>query len=180
MLKKYVGESEAVVREAFATARATGGCVLLDDVESFAGKRAVGGAGGAAEAVFMRILSTLLNELDDSALCVATTHSPSLVDDALLRRFPVRVELQAPTESDRVDLLEKFLEDEQRSSGLTLAADAHALARELSAPAVSGGLLAAQLRRTCAVAFALAQAHGRGAVAAEDFTAARRQVLWAE
>jgi SpoVK/Ycf46/Vps4 family AAA+-type ATPase len=126
----YVGEAEAVIRRAFATARAAAPCILfLDEIDSIV----VGssgrndndknhnhnmhrsGGGGSSES---RVLSTFLNETDgltsnnsDQVLVIAATNRPCTLDAALLRpgRFDKVIYVPPPDSSGRKSILEKEL-----------------------------------------------------------------------
>ena len=130
LLGSYVGESEANVRAAFASAReaaasaakrSRGGTAILffDEIDSIAPKRGgVGDGGGVME----RVVATLLGELDKdetdsqqkrldeviNVFVIGATNRPDLLDPALLRpgRFDVMVYLGlAKSRSDRICIL---------------------------------------------------------------------------
>jgi transitional endoplasmic reticulum ATPase len=93
VFSKWYGESERLLREAFAKARALVPCVLfLDQVDALAPKRAMSSAAAQDESgVGARVLSTLLNELDgidsrrDGLIVLAATNRIEAMDDAALR-----------------------------------------------------------------------------------------------
>jgi SpoVK/Ycf46/Vps4 family AAA+-type ATPase len=62
----YVGEGEATLRDTFARARmAAPSIIFLDEADAIAPGRGTGaGGGGGAPDVAMRLLSTLLTEMD--------------------------------------------------------------------------------------------------------------------
>lgn len=98
LLDKWLGGSEARVREVFAAARASAPCIVFfDEVDALATRRDGGGgvgaaAGGGTEA---RVLDQLLTEMDGvggrkGVLVLAATNRPEAIDPALLR--PGRVD----------------------------------------------------------------------------------------
>eukprot|EP00892_Ulva_mutabilis_P006076 jgi/Ulvmu1/3840/UM018_0052.1 len=93
LLDKWLGGSEARVREVFAAAQASAPCVVFfDEVDAIAARRDSGGgtgaaSGGAAEA---RVLDQLLTEMDGvsgrrGVVVRAATNRPEAVDPALMR-----------------------------------------------------------------------------------------------
>ena len=88
LLSKYVGESEAAVREIFAKARQASPCILFfDEIDSIAVTR-----GEQNSVVTDRMITTLLTELDgitddseSNLILIAATNRPHLLDSALLR-----------------------------------------------------------------------------------------------
>jgi SpoVK/Ycf46/Vps4 family AAA+-type ATPase len=115
---KYVGESEANIRNLFARARANAPAVLVfDELDSIAGKRNADAAGQEASA--RSIVNQLLTEMDgfrreELVFVIGTTNLPDLLDPALLRpgRFGLFVEVGYPDKKDRraiIDLYDRTL-----------------------------------------------------------------------
>jgi transitional endoplasmic reticulum ATPase len=110
LMSKWVGESEAGVRELFARARgAAPSLVFLDEVDALAAVRD-GGAGD--DGVGDRVVAALLTELDGidelkGVVVVAATNRPDMIDPALLR--PGRLErllfVPPPDEAARAEIL---------------------------------------------------------------------------
>jgi transitional endoplasmic reticulum ATPase len=110
LMSKWVGESEAGVRELFARARgAAPSLVFLDEVDALA---AVRGGGAGDDGVGDRVVAALLTELDGidelrGVVVVGATNRPDMVDPALLR--PGRLErllfVPPPDEAARVEIL---------------------------------------------------------------------------
>jgi SpoVK/Ycf46/Vps4 family AAA+-type ATPase len=60
---RYTGEAERSLRQFFDLGRATAPSILfLDEIDALVGKRDTGGGGG--DGVQLRVLSTMLNEMD--------------------------------------------------------------------------------------------------------------------
>lgn len=107
---KYLGDSEKKIRQTFATARQLSPCVVvIDNIDSIASNRETRGENHNA-GVDLRILSTLLNELDglDSQqagkliFVIATCADLNDIDPALLRsgRFDHTVRVSSPQHHD--------------------------------------------------------------------------------
>ena len=115
LFSAFLGESERIVRDLFAQARARQPCVLfLDEIDAIVSRRSLEGSADGAEAggVQQRILSTILNELDgiDSAegvVLVGATNRLDMIDAALLRpgRFDHVVPVPQPDAAGRADIL---------------------------------------------------------------------------
>ena len=151
----YVGEAERAVRELFALGRATSPAILfLDELEAIVGSRSSmstgggdGGGGGGGEAVQLRVLSTLLNEMDGVAplshvVVIGATNRPDLLDAALLRpgRFDEIIEVAPPDRDARKDVLRIH------TKGMPLAADVDLDALAVKCDGWSGAQLGALCR----------------------------------
>ena len=92
LMSKWVGESEAAVRELFRRAReAAPSLIFLDEVDALAPPRGGAGDGGSTD----RVVAALLTEMDGleslrDVVVIGATNRPDLVDPAMLR--PGRLE----------------------------------------------------------------------------------------
>ena len=115
----YVGEAERQLRDFFALGRACAPSILfIDELDAIVGSRssiATGGGGGrdGGEGVPLRVLSTLLNEMDGVSgasriILIGATNRPDALDAALLRpgRFDEVIEVPPPDEAGRVQVLQ--------------------------------------------------------------------------
>ncbi|XP_017029861.1 uncharacterized protein [Drosophila kikkawai] len=111
----YVGCAERFISRIFDTARKNAPCLIfLDEIDSLVGRRTVSSGGGGGQ-VQLRILSTLLTEMDgivgggsqQHILVVAATNRPDMIDDALMRpgRFDKLIHVPAPDADSRLALL---------------------------------------------------------------------------
>jgi SpoVK/Ycf46/Vps4 family AAA+-type ATPase len=124
----YVGDAEAVIRQAFATARAAAPCILFFD-ELDAIVVADGASSTRGNHVEARVLSTFLNEMDgldttsasndneasssndnNGVLVLAATNRPSVLDAALLRpgRLDRLIYVPPPDDEARRGILHKY------------------------------------------------------------------------
>ncbi len=100
LLSKYVGESEAAVRDIFLKSRQTAPCLLFfDEFDALAPERS-GHSNSRAED---RVVGQLLTEMDGirelrNVLVLAATNRPDIIDPAIRRsgRFDVLVECALP------------------------------------------------------------------------------------
>ncbi len=107
LLDRYVGETEAAIRELFDRARQTApAIVFLDEIDGLAGRR------GEGNEITERVVSQLLTELDRAAehpalVVVAATNRRGSLDPALLRpgRLEQHIEVPEPDEPARREIL---------------------------------------------------------------------------
>ncbi|QDZ22771.1 peroxisome biogenesis factor 1 [Chloropicon primus] len=108
LLNKYIGASEAGVRELFEKASGASPCMLFfDEFDAIAPKR-----GHDSTGVTDRVVNQFLTELDGieslvGVFVLAATSRPDLVDAALLRpgRLDVRIKLDFPSHQERFEIL---------------------------------------------------------------------------
>ncbi|HEX3706952.1 MAG TPA: ATP-binding protein [Mycobacteriales bacterium] len=127
LMSKWVGESEAGVRQLFARAKgAAPSLVFLDEIDALAPVR--GGSSGD-DGVGDRVVAALLTELDGidelrGVVVVAATNRPDMVDPALLR--PGRLErllfVPPPDEKARAAIFTSAAAHTPLDNGVDLAA----------------------------------------------------------
>jgi len=129
LYSSYLGESERMLRELFATARQIAPCIVfIDEIDTIVSNRnqsmGSGGSsgGGGGQDVSDRLLSTLLNEIDGvetgativrngnlppSIFLVGATNRPDMIDDALLRpgRLDAHIYIPPPDAKAREQVL---------------------------------------------------------------------------
>lgn len=107
LMSKWVGESEALIREIFRKARQAAPCVIFfDEIDTLAPAR------GQAE-VSDRVVGQLLTEMDglqgsQGILVIAATNRPSAIDPALRRagRFDLQLAIKLPDATSRLSILQ--------------------------------------------------------------------------
>jgi transitional endoplasmic reticulum ATPase len=110
LMSRFVGESEAGVREVFHKARQAAPCIIfLDEVDAVVPARS---AGTSDSHVSERVLSQFLAEMDGleelkGVFVLGATNRADLIDAAMLRpgRFDEVIELPLPNEQDRREIL---------------------------------------------------------------------------
>jgi len=106
----YVGEAERQLRDFFALGRTCAPAILfLDELDAIVSNR---GGTGSVDAVHLRVLSTLLNEMDGLAtaaqiVVIGATNRVDVLDAALLRpgRFDELVNVPRPDSDSREQVL---------------------------------------------------------------------------
>jgi transitional endoplasmic reticulum ATPase len=162
LLSKWVGDSEARIRDVFKIARLSNPCIIFfDELEAIAGRR-----GGSQDSnVTERVISQLLTEMDGieelrGVVILAATSRPDLLDPSLLRagRFEVRLELPKPTADDRRAIFEVHSANKPLGEGVDfeklaaetegfVGSDIEAVCRRASMSAISDFLEAGDAER---------------------------------
>ncbi|RLN88400.1 hypothetical protein BBJ28_00004309 [Nothophytophthora sp. Chile5] len=111
----FFGDAEAAMRQVFHDARAAlPAIIFFDEIDVMVAKRDFDGSGGGegGSSTAMRVLSTMLNEMDgvesaDGLLVIGATNRPACIDAALVRpgRFDRILFVDLPAEPDRVEIL---------------------------------------------------------------------------
>jgi SpoVK/Ycf46/Vps4 family AAA+-type ATPase len=125
----YLGQAGQKTREVFERARGVAPCILfIDEIEAVAPVR----GGPRADAFTGEIVNQLLQEMDGvkkserHVFVLAATNLPDAIDEAVLSRFPERVEIPNPDPEQRARLFRMFL------AKLPVDFDRDALADELA------------------------------------------------
>lgn len=111
LMGKYVGESEANLRDALATAEAAHPCVLwIDEIEkAFSG---AGGLGGESDMLVMRMMGHFLTWMQErkTAVYIVATANDALRSEFMRKgRFDQVYFVDFPTPEERLDILKKKL-----------------------------------------------------------------------
>ena len=116
VISSLLGDTAKNIRAIFDAVPARGAILFIDEMDALAKLRDDRHELGELK----RVVNTLiqgLDSLDDEAIVVAATNHPQLLDPAIWRRFPYKVELGLPSKDVREDLWRYFLlEDDQTSS----------------------------------------------------------------
>lgn len=86
LITKFMGETAAKLRLVFDAMKRTRGVYLFDEFDAIGGQRSVSNDVGEVRRILNSFLS-MLEEADRSALIIAATNHPELLDPALFRRF---------------------------------------------------------------------------------------------
>nr|WP_126451364.1 AAA family ATPase [Sulfodiicoccus acidiphilus] len=158
IMSKWYGESEARLKELFASARKTAPCILFfDEIDTIGTKR----ESHTGDSVTPRLLSLMLSEIDglqsdDSVIIVGSTNVPQLLDKALLRagRFDKVIFVGPPDRDARRQILkvhcsdkpldetvdlDKIADATERYSGADLANLCQEVARRVASEALEKG-----------------------------------------
>ena len=108
----YIGETSKAIDALFSEARKHPNSVIfMDDVDSFFRSRKL-----LEKSDEIRNLTTFLTALDgfgtknDTSIVICATNSPDTIDDAILGRFPQRIEIPLPdAEARRAIIMDSYL-----------------------------------------------------------------------
>jgi SpoVK/Ycf46/Vps4 family AAA+-type ATPase len=104
LLSKYVGDTEKRLAAAFARAESEGAVLLLDEADTFLFPR-----GDARHSWEVSQTNEMLVRVESfSGILVATTNATERMDEAIHRRFDLKVELRPLSSEQRLRLLTKL------------------------------------------------------------------------
>lgn len=120
----YVGQGAASIRMLFKEARAMKPCVIfIDEIDAIATKRSMGGSEERLQA-----LNQLLIEMDGfednkGIVVVSATNRVEVIDEAIVRpgRFDRKVLINLPSESERVEILKIYIDDNKISPDVDIS-----------------------------------------------------------
>lgn len=120
----YVGQGAASIRMLFKEARAMKPCVIfIDEIDAIATKRSMGGSEERLQA-----LNQLLTEMDGfednkGIVVVAATNRVEVIDEAIVRpgRFDRKVLINLPSESERVEILNIYIDNTKISPDVDIS-----------------------------------------------------------
>ena len=145
VFRKWAGESEALLRDLFASARRLApSIVFFDEIDSIGGERSSGDGGSQWKA---GLLNELLAQMDGfvrggkPVFVMAATNRPDMLDAALVRpgRFDLQIEVPNPNATARVVLFRLHTRGMPVAPGVEFDALA----------ARTGGLSGAEIRQVC-------------------------------
>jgi SpoVK/Ycf46/Vps4 family AAA+-type ATPase len=110
LVTKFMGETSAKLRQIFDLIRGDTGVYLFDEFDAIGGERSMENDVGEMRRVLNALLQFIEQDSSDSVI-IAATNKPTLLDRALFRRFDDVLYYDAPTTSDRKQLLENVLGD---------------------------------------------------------------------
>ncbi|GMH72840.1 hypothetical protein TrST_g8688 [Triparma strigata] len=156
LLDKFIGASEAAVRDVFARAEVASPCLIFfDEFESLAPKR-----GNDSTGVTDRVVNQLLTFLDGvevskgEVFVLAATSRIDMIDAALLRpgRLDLKIEVNLPSKPERSDILKRII------SKNSLHVDVGVVETAVATGALHDGYNAADIQAVCNSAY-LAAVH---------------------
>ena len=172
-IQMFVGVGASRVRDLFQQAKeAAPSIIFIDEIDAVGRQRGAGVGGGHDERE--QTLNQILSEMDgfstnDSAIVVAATNRPDVLDPALLRpgRFDRHVTVGKPTQKGRKGIFKVHVREVPLSDNVDL---------ELLASATVG-LTGADIRNMVNEAALWAARHDKSSVEMSDFDYARDKIL---
>jgi spastin len=112
LMSKWVGESEKLMRTLFVLARELQPSIIFfDEVDSMLSSRKSGehDTSRRLKTEFLSRFGGAGTSNGDGVLVIGATNRPQDIDDAVVRRFPKRILVDMPLESERKEMLSLFI-----------------------------------------------------------------------
>jgi AAA+ superfamily predicted ATPase len=110
LISSYLGNTGKNIREIFTLARDNNVVIFLDEIDTIAKHRADSQDSGELK----RVVTVFLQNLDmlpPKSIVIGATNHEDLLDKAIWRRFPLRLQLNIPNLEDTEALIKLFLGD---------------------------------------------------------------------
>ncbi|WP_261906794.1 AAA family ATPase [Zymomonas mobilis] len=115
-VSSLLGDTAKNIRSIFDFVPLHGGVLFIDEMDAVAKLRNDQYELGELKRVVNTVIQAL-DSLDDSAIVIAATNHSQLLDPAIWRRFPYKIEMGLPTDEVRKDIWNYYLfEDKDQSS----------------------------------------------------------------
>lgn len=123
VISSLLGDTAKNVRSVFDYVQGKNALLLLDEMDTLAKLRDDRHELGELKRVVNTVIQGL-DELDPAAIVVGATNHPHLLDAAIWRRFPYKIELNTPDTNVRTDMWRYFLfaDDDKENLSRILAA----------------------------------------------------------
>lgn len=149
LLSKYIGASEAAVRDLFKKAQLARPCVIFfDEFESLVARRGADST-GVTDRIVNQFLTVLdgVESLSKDVFIIAATCRPDMIDPAMLRpgRMDKHIYCPPPTQQDRLEILNVLSRDMELQKDVDLEQWSHRLVGFTGAD-IQAFLFSAQLR----------------------------------
>ena len=115
LISSRLGETSKNIREIFDFIPQKQSILLLDEMDAIAKLRDDRQELGELKRVVNTVLQGL-DSLSDEIVVIAATNHPQLLDSAIWRRFPYKVELETPDFEIRTEMWTHFLNDDIRGN----------------------------------------------------------------
>lgn len=109
LISSFLGKTGRNIREIFDLAEKENVIILLDEIDTIAKHRDDNHELGELKRVVTVLLQNIDNFPENSIVIGATNHE-TLLDKAVWRRFPLKIEFKMPTEKTRENMLKLYLE----------------------------------------------------------------------
>ena len=121
LISSYLGKTGKNIREIFEVAKNDDVIIFLDEIDTVAKQRDDNKELGELK----RVVTVLLQNIDifpQNSILIGATNNEKLLDKAIWRRFPLKIELQNPSEESRKHMFEMFLEGFPHTLDISLLA----------------------------------------------------------
>lgn len=114
LVDSYMGGTSRNISKAFTYAISNPCVFMLDEVDCISIRREDSGSSGGPGGEMARVTITLMQEFDklpNDVIVIGATNRIDRIDEALLRRFSVKHEVNVLTEGEKRSMIEKYLHD---------------------------------------------------------------------
>jgi SpoVK/Ycf46/Vps4 family AAA+-type ATPase len=114
LISSYLGKTGKNIREIFDVANKESVIIFLDEIDTIAKHRDDDQELGELK----RVVTVLLQNIDmlsPNSILIAATNHPHMLDNALWRRFPYKLDLELPQKEERKKLIKLFFGEQAKN-----------------------------------------------------------------
>lgn len=114
LMDSYMGGTAKNISKAFTYAISNPCVFMLDEIDCISIKRSSSGSSDGASGEMARITITLMQEFDklpNDIIVIGATNRKDRIDEALLRRFSMKHEVTILSETEKKEMIRKYLND---------------------------------------------------------------------
>ncbi len=114
LVDSLLGGTSKNISKAFSFAISNPCVFMLDEIDCISIRRSNSSSSGGAGGEMARITITLMQEFDklpNDVIVIGATNRMDRIDEALLRRFSVKHEVQVLDEAEKIGMVRKYLQD---------------------------------------------------------------------
>ncbi|MGF7145320.1 ATP-dependent 26S proteasome regulatory subunit [Anaerotaenia torta] len=114
LVDSYMGGTSRNISKAFTYAISNPCVFMLDEVDCISIRREDSGTSGGSGGEMARVTITLMQEFDklpNDVIVIGATNRIDRIDEALLRRFSVKHEVEVLDEAEKIGMVRKYLHD---------------------------------------------------------------------
>lgn len=114
LVDSYMGNTSKNINKAFNYAISNPCVFMLDEIDCISIRRSDAGSSGGSGGEMARITISLMQEFDrlpNDVIVIGATNRKDRIDDALLRRFSCKHEVEPLNSDEKIEMLRKFVSD---------------------------------------------------------------------
>ena len=111
IIDSLMGKTSSTINLAFNFVKTTPCIFMIDEIDAIGIKRSLSSNSGA-DGEINRVTITMMQELDNlpnDVILIAATNRKDIIDEALLRRFSLKKEIHLPTEEEKIDIANMYV-----------------------------------------------------------------------
>ena len=114
LVDSYMGSTSKNISKAFSYAISNPCVFMLDEIDCISIRRSSSGSSGGTGGEMARITITMMQEFDkltNDIIVIGATNRKDRIDDALLRRFSIKHEVNVLDNKEKTEMVNKYLTD---------------------------------------------------------------------